>query len=252
MIVAIPILNKLVAPCFEAAKEFAIYKIEDNGTNKLKTAVCLSDEGFKRVRLLYLHDVNFLICNGIKGFFRDQLVAIGIKVIPNINDSIDKALERFLANELTVYENCPDGEENSYEIAHDDLIDWARELFESNGYKISNCPGDDTILIDLVGEIKCPLCGKKIKVAVCCGGHTYRAEQEIKEFYHLAKTEYNARVFVYPNLGEIVNKCEEYGINLICPDNINLTKPIKSRNMLPILTGPIEGHEKLMKLNERD
>ena len=46
-------------------------------------------------------------------------------------------------------------------ISHDDLVKWAKELFESNGYEVSTCPGEESFLIDLIAGLKCPLCQKK-------------------------------------------------------------------------------------------
>ncbi len=37
------------------------------------------------------------------------------------------------------------------------LVKWAKELFESNGYSVSTCPGEDSFLIDLIASINCPV-----------------------------------------------------------------------------------------------
>ena len=76
MNVAIPKLNNNVAPCFEVAKAFEIIEIKNNNVVSSKTVDCPAGEGFKRVRLLHLHDIETLICNGIKEFYRNQLVLI--------------------------------------------------------------------------------------------------------------------------------------------------------------------------------
>ncbi len=245
MNVAIPKLNNNVAPCFEVAKAFEIIEIKNNNVVSSKAVDCPAGEGFKRVRLLHLHDIETLICNGIKEFYRNQLAAIGISVIPNINDSIEQATIRFIANELPVYENDIVKSQGNYDVSHDDLISWARELFETNGYSVTHNLSKDTFLLDLIAEIQCPLCKKSIKVAICCGGHTYRPDQEIKEFHHSVKSLYNVRAFIYTDSPQIAKSCGEYGIEFISPERINLIKDSSTEMDVPIFSGPIEGHDKL-------
>ncbi len=245
MNVAIPKLNNNVAPCFEVAKAFEIIEIKNNNVVSSKTVDCSAGEGFKRVRLLHLHNIETLICNGIKEFYRNQLAAMGITVIPNINDSIEKAIIRFIANELPVYENDTVKSQESYDVSHDDLISWAKELFETNGFTVTQNISKDAFLLDLIAEIQCPLCKKSIKVAVCCGGHTYRPDQEIKEFHHSVKSPYNVRAFIYSDSSQIANSCGEYGIEFISPERINLIKSSSAAMDVPIFSGPIEGHDKI-------
>ncbi len=252
MNVAIPKLNNSVAPCFEAAKEFEIVEIENDRVISAKRVDCPAGEGFKRVRLLHLHEIETLICNGIKEFYLHQLAAIGIAVIPNINDSIDQVLARFIANELPIYKDDVIKSPDKFNVSHDDLISWARELFETNGYAVINNLSEDTSLLDLIAEIQCPQCNKSIKVAICCGGHTYRPDQEIKEFHHSVKSPYNVLVFIYIDSPQIAKSCSEYGIEFISPGKINLIKE-KSKTMdIPIFSGPIEGHDKLNLMGPTD
>jgi len=245
MNVAIPKLNNLVAPCFEAAKQFEIIAVEQGHKVSSKTVICDAGEGFKRVRLLRLHDVTVLICNGIKGFYRDQLLAMGLEVVPNINDTVEQAFTRYIKGELKDSEAMQDDSECTYyDVSHNDLVSWAREYFETNGYRIFSGPGRDSFLIDLIAEIKCPLCNKSIRVAVCCGAQTYRTDQEIKEFHHSARSQYNARVYVYLENPKIARCCDEYGIEFIGADRVNLNHPGSGESKIPILRRKIEGHEK--------
>ena len=190
-----------------------------------------------------LHDVMVLICNGIKGFYRDQLLAMGLKVFPNINDTVEKALWRYLNGEIPDSEATQDESECTYDVSHDDLVSWAREFFETNGYHVHSGPGRDSFLIDLIAEIKCPLCKKDVKVAICCGAHTYRTDQEIKEFHHSARSLYNARVYVYLENPKIAKYCDEYGIEFIGANTVNLNHKSSGESKIPILKRPIEGHE---------
>jgi predicted Fe-Mo cluster-binding NifX family protein len=245
MNIAIPVLKNNVAPCFEAAKEFKIFEIENGKVISSKTVECSAGEGFKRVRLLHLHDIETLICSGIKEFYRNQLTALGLSVIPNINETIENVISRFIADELPVYKNDSSAIQDQYDVSHDDLIGWAKELFESNGYKVTENPSKETLLLDLIAEIQCPYCNKVIKVAICCGGHTYRPDQEIKEFHHSVKSPYNVRAFIYGDVPQIAKNCDEYGIEFISPESISLIKDSKPEFGVPILTGPVEGHDKI-------
>jgi predicted Fe-Mo cluster-binding NifX family protein len=92
MKIAIPELDDKIAPCFEAAKQFEIFSIKKGKIISSKIIDCHATDDIMRIRLLRLHEIQTLICNGIKNFFRDQLLAYGINVIPNINEPINKTL----------------------------------------------------------------------------------------------------------------------------------------------------------------
>jgi len=244
MNVAVPKLNNLVAPCFEVARQFEIFVVEKGQKTRSKTVICDAGEGFRRIRLLRLHDVAVLICNGIKGFYRDQLLAMGMEVIANVNDTVDKAVTRYLKGDFVDHETTRDDSECTSDVSHNDLVSWAREYFETHGYRVTSGPKRDSFLIDLIAETECPICHKVIKVAICCGAQTYRTDQEIKEFHHSARLQYNARVYVYLDNPCIAERCDEYGIEFICADRANLNHPKEDQTKIPILKRIIEGHEK--------
>ena len=242
MKIAIPELDDKIAPCFEAAKQFEIFSIKKGKIISSKIIDCHATDDIMRIRLLRLHEIQTLICNGIKNFFRDQLLAYGINVIPNINEPINKTLDLFLSGQL-VSDNTILKSENNI-VSHESLVKWAKELFESHGYEVSPCHGEDTYLIDLIARLKCPLCKKNIEVAICCGAQTYRADQEIREFHHHARTHYNAFVYVYLTNPQLEKSCSEYGINFLSPEINQLGTKEKLKSKIPILKIPIEGHEK--------
>jgi len=248
MNVAIPILKDQIAPCFEVAREFEIVLIKSGKIISSKNIKCVASEGFMRVRLLRLHEVHILICNGIKSFYQNQLTAMGIGVIPNVNDSIEAILSNFLAGRIKSYSNLKYEAETSDLVSHDDLVNWAKELFERNGYAVSLSPGDESFLIDLVAKIKCPVCSKQIDVAICCGAQTYRADQEIREFHHNTKTQYNARVYVYLTNPQLEKSCNEYDIDFLSPEITEAGSDERTRSLIPILRRPVEGHEKAFNI----
>jgi predicted Fe-Mo cluster-binding NifX family protein len=249
MNVAIPVLKNQIAPCFEAAKQFEIFSIKNKKIVSSKVINCFANEGFMRIRLLRLYEIHTLICNGIKNFYRDQLNAMGIFVLPNVNQPVGTALNLFLLGDLKNYEPIQMGSENKSIVSHDDLVYWAEELFKKNGYLVFPCPDKDSYLVDLIANINCPLCSRQIKVAICCGAQIYKAEQEIKEFHHNTKTQYNARVYVYLMNPQLEKSCNDYGIEFLSPENKDKTLKQKGDSVIPILQRPVEGHEKAYNLS---
>lgn len=248
MNVAIPILNNQIAPCFDVAKQFKIVVIKNGQVISSKSINCFASEGFIRVRLLRLHEVHTLICNGIKSFYQNQLEAMGIIVIPNVNDSIADALNKFLDGKIKSPPNIK-YESGVYDIvSHEELVSWAKELFESKGYSVSLSADDEFYLIDLVAKINCPVCGKEIDVAICCGAQTYRADQEIREFHHNTKAHYSARVYVYLPNPRLEKSCNDYGIDFLEKEIMETESKERSKSLLPILRRPVEGHEKAFNI----
>jgi predicted Fe-Mo cluster-binding NifX family protein len=242
--VAIPVLDKVVAPCFEVAHQFAMAEIA-GGRRISKTILkCKGCEGYGRVKFLVNHKVDILICNGIKLFYRDLLNISGLKVFANIADSVDNALDAYLSGNLIPQTDSSETADLSSEFPHGDLVCRARELFENNGYEVSSRPEHLAFLIDLVAEITCPLCRKTIKVGICCGAHTYRLANEIMEFHHIAPNEFHAKVYVYPFNPGIYQTCSEFGIELIDPDSEDDHLSKRRAGKIPILRNPISGHEK--------
>ena len=248
MNLAIPILRNQIAPCFEAAKKFELIVIKNKRIVSKRKINCLSGEGFLRVRLLRLYEINTLICSGIKNFYRDQLLALGISVIPNINQSIDDALNNFLTGELKSVDNIQTNVHNSELVSHEDLVKWAKDLFANKGYSVSVYSDDESFLIDLVAKINCPVCNRQIKVAVCCGAQIYSAEQEIKEFQYTTKTQFDARVYVYLKNPVLEKSCVDYGIDYLSPEKVDVKIEDQNKSMIPILSRPIEGHEKAFRM----
>ncbi len=247
MNVAIPILKSQIAPCFEAAKHFEIIIIKNKKIISSRIVHCFADEGFLRVRFLRLHEINTLICSGIKNFYRDQLRALGICVIPNVNQPVKEALNNFFTGELKLYDNLQPENPGIELVSHEDLVKWAKKLFEDSGYSVSSYSGDESLLIDLVAKINCPVCSKQIVIAVCCGAQIYSAEQEIKEFYHAASTGFDARVYVYLKSPALEKSCLDYGIEFFSPEKTEVIID-EHKSLIPLLTRPIEGHEKAFSL----
>ena len=123
------------------------------------------------------------------------------------------------------------------------------EFFGRHGYSVTG--GPDAFLVDLVAGIKCPVCGRPVNVAICCGAHTYSATQEIVEFHHTTPLEYDARVYVSPANAPVAECCREYGIELLDPETTDSEMPVRPKDKLPILKGPVRNHERASMVSER-
>jgi predicted Fe-Mo cluster-binding NifX family protein len=241
--VAIPIHGNCIAPCFEVAKRFLFGKIENRQLVSRSILSCTSCEAYRRVRLLQVHEIDVLLCNGINRTYRSMLEGSGIQVIPNVSFSPDAALRKFARGDIAVAANLRPHYGAVPKVPLEALICWARDLFETNGYSVADGPGGDSFLVDLIAAKPCPVCGRAVRIAVCCGAHTYNIEKEIQEFHRLSMHDYNARVLIAPAERAIVSLCGEYGIEVIDPDLSEFEKkPLQAA--FPLLSTPVQGHEK--------
>jgi predicted Fe-Mo cluster-binding NifX family protein len=242
--VAVAQYGESIAPCFEAAKHFLLVSIEDRQSRGRRSVGCVGCEGYRRVRLLHMHKVGVLICNGIERFYHDMLVSSGVKVISDVSGSIDTALKRFCDGELAPEESDATRPMATEDIPHDVLVCWTKDLFQYHGYEVVSGPEEEALLVDLVAQIRCPVCHRPVKVAICCGAHTYRPDQEIRQFHHATPARYDARVYIHPGNPAIASCCYEYGIELITPDSEFSDQDGLDSGRLPILRQTVLGHEK--------
>ncbi len=233
-----------MAPCFEVARSFLIARFENNELLSTRVVDCGGCEGFGRVQMLRQRQVDTLICSGIKGFYRDLLQAAGIAVVSNVSGGVSETLTAWVAGKL-----APDGAEAEPidfegEFPLEDLVCWTRELFVAHGYRVSDSADRAPFPIDLVAEIPCPVCHRPIRVAICCGAHTYRPEREIELLHLVSAGGYDARVYVRSTTPHVAARCREYGVELIDPDSrfANRDEPVADR--IPILQTVVAGHER--------
>lgn len=241
--VLIPELSGNIAPNFEVSTHFIVAELSDKKVFSQETVTCLGTKGYHRVRLLKIHDIDILVCNGIEGFYHDLILNMGVKVIIGISLPIKETLAKALSGDLVPRTHFDTGGARSPEVPLKELIDWTVSLFEGHGYQVNPGPGQDSFLIDLVAEIDCPVCHKAVRVAICCGVHTYRTEKELREFHYCAKN-YNARAFIYPDVPGVEDCCREYGIEFIQYGEIEKVRARAGMEIIPLLKSPIIGHEK--------
>jgi predicted Fe-Mo cluster-binding NifX family protein len=251
MNVAIPILNNDIAPCFEAARKFRIIKTGQSGIHSTKSFICNVIKGYDIIKLLQLHKTDILICNGIQNYLKDQLKSNGIEVISDINDPVECVIDKFLTGELEEKNRNNNHLDEYYSVIHHDLVLWAEDLFRDNGYAVTSLSENESILTDFVAVYDCPVCKKPIRIAVCCGAQMYRADYEIREFFHAVQSRYDVYAYVYIYDPKIARCCSKYGMEYICTENFNLKNAQTGNVVIPILKNPIRTHEKL-KMNCRD
>lgn len=242
--IALPLLDDLVAPRFEAARQFLLAEVESGLVVRSHGVACDAPDGYRRVRMMQIHRVAVLICNGINASYRDALVASGVKVISHFSGPVEVALREYSAGRIGP-ERCSTVEPaEMHPVSHAELVERATSLFRSCGYRILPGRGDDSTLIDLVAELPCPVCGRPVRVAICCGAHTYRADQEIALFHQATLSGYHARVYVAPLQPAIWQCCREYGIEPLDFARSAERGAAETRGVIPLLSGPVLGHER--------
>ncbi len=245
MIVAIPRFGEEIAPCFEVANYFLLAAYDSEQNISEKTVKCISGGGFERIRLLREKKIDTLICNGIKRFYRDVLTANRIDVINNVSMTTAEALKLFVSGKLKPTEIRP---EEASSIPHEDLVLWAKELFEANGYKVTSLDDQTGFPISFIAETSCPVCNKPVRVAVCCGSQLYSVKSELNEFHRVFGLDYHAQVYVYPADRTIERWCDEFRIELINPDSdIDVSA---AKGGIPLLKRHITGHEAAMEQSQ--
>lgn len=243
--IAIPMFHDNVAPRFETAELFFICVVANDKQVDSEIASCEGCAGIGRVKLLQDNGVQVLICNGIKNFYRDMLVSQSIEVIDKVSLPVNEAVQHFISGRKAGTIRAQDKTPPACDIPHDDMVCWARELFETQGYQINKSAVAGNMPIDLVASFVCPICGKLIQVAICCGAQLYRTDIEIRAFHHALSSQYNAAVYVHPKASTIEETCSLYGIQFLDPYSEPGDSVITAKNEIPILVGPIKGHEKI-------
>jgi len=252
MKIAIPTYKDDIAPCFEAACFFLIAADEAGEPLSAEIVQCSEAGGIGRVRFIRDNDVKTLICNGIKSHYRGMLQAAGIVVISNIDYPAHEALDLYLNGKFGYRPEKILPSDYACGILLDDLVCWTKDLFESYGYEIRCGSGAGPFPIDMIAEIACPVCLNPIRVAICCGAHMYRPDREIREFYHVAGSDYHARIYVHPENSEMKDCCHEFGIELLDPYTDPSASSDKFMSGIPLLQRVIEGHEKAAKVKQRE
>lgn len=251
MIIAMPVYCGEAAPCFEAAEHFNVYEIRRRTMNSLKQLECKQDSPLVRVRLLRREKVQILIVNGISNFYREMLEAEGMTVVDKVTGAVENVLDDFL-NLNHIMENFRHATtENRGGKPLTEVKSWVQTLLKEKDYEIIEDKSAQTFPVDITAQTICPLCGKPVRVAVCCGSHTYSAEKEIKELYFTAGRAYDALLYVHQTTPGVKKLCSDYNIEILDP-YIHFrpaTSQTDQRSKIPLINHPIPGHERAFSSN---
>lgn len=245
LILALPKFNEVIAPCFEVTSTFVFITIENGQKTAVTIEHCEDCEGIGRVRFIQSRDADVLICNGIKSFYKDMLISSGVKVISGIGLNIEQAIAEFLAGILDYNASASNFINVAEQMPLTDLICWTKDLFKTHGYDVHKGENRAPFPIDLVAEMKCPVCLRPIRIAICCGAHSYRPDQELLEFRRASANDYHAQVYIHPSSPELKRRCDEFGIELLDPLEDLREQKSRHKRKIPILTGAVLGHEKI-------
>ncbi|MCB2198853.1 NifB/NifX family molybdenum-iron cluster-binding protein [bacterium] len=242
--IAVPCFGEEVAPLFGVTRRFRVWDIEGGRVAHYRE-VALDDGGpLARTRLMRNLEVDVILANGIESQLRQLLESEGRLVIEGVVGTATDALYGFLAGRIQGVKFKGHTSPNRAQTA--DVTSWTEELLREGGWSIRTVHEPDIFPVDFVGERPCPICNKPVRIAVCCGSHAYRVDEEIREFQRVTSANYHARLYVHQALPSVARTCTEYGIELLPPDRFAELKEGGWHNCeLPPLRGTIKGHPSL-------
>ncbi len=244
MKVAIPRFGDDIAPWFDVASHFVIYTIEKDQSILSEVFICSGSSGMNRVQKLQEYKVDILICGSISNKYKHLLQTHGVTVINQVTGPAENAIEAFLHGELCGAEVEPVFQLTAEHAYHHDLVQRAYEIFSGNGYKVSGGADVAPFPIDLIAEAPCPVCKKNVRLAICCGMHTYRADEEVREFHYVAGDAFNAMIYLHEVTPELEKACSDFGIFLLDPERLTVRQDTDAEETdLPLVKLPLNGHQ---------
>lgn len=243
--VAIPKMDASVAPRFETADSIVFCTLVEGQIVDSDSEPCAGCEGISRVRLLREHQVDTVICNGIRSLYRNLLQSLGVVVIDNVSMTVDAALEELIAGRLNATAAGESDQGMECAIPHEDLICWADELLSGCGWRVEPAGNNAPFAVDLVATTECPVCHRQVRAAVCCGAHIYRCDREIGEFHHSTMNDFHVRLYVHPYNPKLDECCHSYGIQLIDPHSHRIEADRTGQDHIAPIIVAIGGHDRL-------
>ena len=245
--IAVPCFGEEVAPLFGAARRFRIWDIEDGSVVHYRELALDDDGPLARTRLMRTIEADVVLANGIESQLRQLLEAENRTVIGKVIGTATDALYGYLAGQITAISPDPSSKNTGLQTA--DVTAWTEDLLRSTGWKIRVVHEPEIFPVDFIGEKNCPICGKPVRIALCCGAHAYRVDEEIREFHRVTAGGYQARLYVHQAIPTVARTCAEYGIELLPPDRFAaLAEGAPEPHDLPPLRGPVAGHPELNRI----
>jgi hypothetical protein len=169
-------------------------------------------------------------------------------VYKDVTGKIKMAIELFLKGDIGRASKSRPEDQAPCLFEMGELVQITGEYFARNGYQVSD--DEFEFPVDLLATIKCPKCKKPIRVAICCGGHLFSWEKEIKELRSISDN-FDAAVYVHAAQKPVARTCRNYKINLLDPWILENEEKGKKSSPLPILRLPVKGHEKAYKARQK-
>jgi predicted Fe-Mo cluster-binding NifX family protein len=242
LLIAVPRYADEIAPLFDAATRISLYRVENDQPVLAEVIVIESDQGLDRVRKLQEAGISILICNGISSIAKNILQTRGVTVINRVTGLVDNALKAFYTGKLCGSDGDPIFQHAKLSSHLDDLLQQTKDLFLKHGYSV--CLGKDqaSFPVDLVAQITCPVCSKTVRVAICCGMHTHRMDDEIRAYHQTAGGVFDALVYTHFTATEVDKTCADFGIQALNP-----SRERRCGKVIPLLKGPVAGHDDCLK-----
>jgi len=241
--IAIPRFGEEIAPGFEVAANISVYEAGHAQATPLDLLIFNAPGGLDRVRALLAGAVNILICSGIGNQYKNMLQASGITVIDHVTGTVAGVLDAFYSGELCGSQTEPIFRSGLQGAPLDELLDWTIKAFQDHGYEVLSARDMAPFPVDLVARMQCPSCGKLVRIAICCGMHAYRVDQEIREFHHAASGSFDACVYIHEASPEVEKTCKDFGIQLLTPFSRDPDQvPMPAVQAFQLLRIPLASH----------
>ncbi|RJO63795.1 MAG: hypothetical protein C4523_19500 [Myxococcales bacterium] len=238
--IAIACFGEEVAPCFETARRFRLWVIADGRVSDYRELAIEEPDGLMRVRRLREVQAGVVLCNGISQAYRQMLEADGRVVIDQVVGPAADVVFGYLSGRIAPRRDDPLAVSRPDAA---DLVAWAREWFESCGWTVRPVGQESLFPVDFAAERVCPTCGKPARVAVCCGAHAWRVDEEIREFKRVAAGGYDGRVYLHTPSPAVARLCADLDIQLLEPHDFTSGRADdKRRGPFAPLKQPPNGH----------
>jgi hypothetical protein len=174
-----------------------------------------------RVEELKKYQVNLVICNAVRSYTERLLFLNQIRYISGISGTIDHVISEFLQKKLI--EKEPDLNQKALVKKSDIkvLINLGREYFFRSGFLLSKPDTNSKTFIDFMGE-KETEDHNITRIAVCCGAHLYKVEEEIREFAREVDERFDKAYYIHSGCPGIKQICDQNKVILLDPEELHL------------------------------
>jgi predicted Fe-Mo cluster-binding NifX family protein len=223
MKLAIPTYKNEVAPSFDFSKCFTLFDIDKKSVIKKIELQLPEQSPLSRVQELKKHQVDIIICNAIRSYTERLLHLNQVRYISRITGTVNQVIRDFLQEKLQEKEQDLDQKALVKKSDIHVLIDLGKQYFQNCGFTLSSPDTNSKTFIDFIGE-KRRKEKRKTQIAVCCGAHIYKVEEEIREFAREIGDRFDIAYYIHPGCPGIKQICDQYKVVMLDPEELNLNK----------------------------